>query len=109
MGSRTEARQSEHSRASREAGLQTPRQHRCRKRLSGEHGVVPKCGSRGKAWRLAHGSEEGLGDYLLHAYDDVVASSETARPKRNANAKEPYDFTLRKAQDGSLYSLADQK
>jgi thiol-disulfide isomerase/thioredoxin len=63
----------------------------------------------GNAWRLAHGSEEGLGDYLLHAYDDVVAASETARPKRNANAKEPYDFTLRKAQDGSLYSLADQK
>ncbi len=63
----------------------------------------------GNVWRLAHGSDQGLGDYLLHAYDDVVASSDAPKPKRNANAKEPYDFTLRKAQDGSAYSLAEQK
>jgi tetratricopeptide (TPR) repeat protein len=25
----------------------------------------------GNAWRLAHGSEEGLGDYLLHAYPTI--------------------------------------
>jgi thiol-disulfide isomerase/thioredoxin len=63
----------------------------------------------GNVWRLAHGSDQGLGDYLLHSYDDVVASSEAPKPKRNAGAKEPYDFTLRKAQDGSSYSLAEQK
>jgi thiol-disulfide isomerase/thioredoxin len=63
----------------------------------------------GNVWRLAHGSEEGLGDYLLHAYDDSVASANAPKPKRNAGAKDPYDFTLRKAQDGSPYSLADQK
>jgi thiol-disulfide isomerase/thioredoxin len=63
----------------------------------------------GNVWRLAHGSDQGLGDYLLHAYDEVVASSESPKPRRNANAKEPYDFTLRKAQDGSPYALADQK
>ena len=63
----------------------------------------------GNVWRLAHGSEEGLGDYLLHAYDDNVASADPPKPKRNANAKEPYDFTLRKAPDGSPYSLAEQK
>jgi thiol-disulfide isomerase/thioredoxin len=63
----------------------------------------------GNVWRLARGSEEGLGDYLLQAYDDNVASADPAKPKRNANAKEPYDFTLRKALDGSPYSLAEQK
>jgi thiol-disulfide isomerase/thioredoxin len=63
----------------------------------------------GNVWRLAHGSDQGLGDYLLHAYDDSVASADPQKPKRNANAKEPYDFTLRKALDGSRYALAEQK
>ncbi len=63
----------------------------------------------GNVWRLAHGSDQGLGDYLLHAYDDNVASADPLKAKRNANAKEPYDFTLRKALDGSPYSLAEQK
>lgn len=63
----------------------------------------------GNVWRLAHGSDQGLGDYLLSAYDGVVASSDAPKPKRNASAKEPYDFTLRKAQDGSPYLLSEQK
>jgi thiol-disulfide isomerase/thioredoxin len=63
----------------------------------------------GNVWRLAHGSDQGLGDYLLRAYDDVVASSDAPKPKRNDGAKEPLDFRLRKAPDGSPYSLADQK
>jgi thiol-disulfide isomerase/thioredoxin len=63
----------------------------------------------GNVWRLAHGSDQGLGDYLLHTYDDVVASADTPKPKRNAGAKEPYDFTLRIAPDGSPYSLVQQK
>jgi thiol-disulfide isomerase/thioredoxin len=63
----------------------------------------------GNVWRLAHGSDQGLGDYILHSYDEVVASAEAPKPKRNAGAKEPYDFTLRLAQDGSPYSLAQQK
>jgi thiol-disulfide isomerase/thioredoxin len=63
----------------------------------------------GNVWRLAHGSDQGLGDYTLHAYDEAVASAEAPKPKRNANAKEPFEFTLRKAQDGSPYALADQK
>ena len=60
----------------------------------------------GNVWRLAHGSDQGLGEYVLHAYDETVASAEAPKPKRNASAKEPYDFTLRMAQDGSPYSLA---
>lgn len=63
----------------------------------------------GNVWRLAHGSDQGLGDYLLQAYDEVSAASETPKPKRNAGAKEPYDFELRNARDGSPYSLAEQK
>jgi thiol-disulfide isomerase/thioredoxin len=63
----------------------------------------------GNVWRLAHGSDQGLGDYILHAYDEAVASAEAPKPKRNAGAKEPFDFTLRMAQDGSPYSLANQR
>jgi thiol-disulfide isomerase/thioredoxin len=63
----------------------------------------------GNVWRLAHGSDAGLGDALLGAYDDSFASSEPPKPRRNADAKEPYDFKLRNARDGSAYSLADQK
>ncbi|MGB9466089.1 MAG: thioredoxin domain-containing protein [Candidatus Acidiferrum sp.] len=63
----------------------------------------------GNVWRLAHGSDQGLGDFLLQAYDDTFASSVAPKPKRNARAKEPYDFILRKAQDGSPYPLAAQQ
>jgi thiol-disulfide isomerase/thioredoxin len=63
----------------------------------------------GNVWRLARGSDQGLGDYLLGTYDDVAASSDAPKPKRNANAKEPYDFTLRRALDGSPYLLSEQK
>lgn len=63
----------------------------------------------GNVWRLAHGSDQGLGDYLLHAYDEVAASSDPPKQARNADAKEPYDFKLRKALDGSSYSLAEEK
>src|SRR5271170_4672202 len=63
----------------------------------------------GNVWRLAHGSDQGLGDYILSSYDEVVTSSEAPKPKKNARAKEPYDFTLRKALDGSPFSVAEQK
>jgi thiol-disulfide isomerase/thioredoxin len=63
----------------------------------------------GNVWRLAHGSDQGLGDYILQAYDEAVTSAEAPKPKRNADAKEPYDFTLRKALDGSPFPLAEEK
>jgi thiol-disulfide isomerase/thioredoxin len=62
----------------------------------------------GNVWRLAHGSEDGLGDYLLRTYDDVVANG-TPKPPRNPGAKDPYDFTLRKVSDGSAVRFADAK
>jgi len=62
----------------------------------------------GNVWRLAHGSEAGLGDFLLATFDQVSSSS-APKPKRNATAKEPFDFTLRKAPNGIAYPLATQK
>lgn len=63
----------------------------------------------GNVWRLSHGSDDGLGDYLLHAFDQLAASSEPPKQARNAGAKEPFDFMLRKAPAGSPYPLVDQK
>jgi thiol-disulfide isomerase/thioredoxin len=63
----------------------------------------------GNVWRLAHGSEDGLGDYLLRNFDDTTAATAPARSSRNANAKEPYEFILRKVSDGSAVPLAATK
>jgi thiol-disulfide isomerase/thioredoxin len=63
----------------------------------------------GNVWRLAHGSEQGLGEFLLRAYDESIISSAPAKLNRNADAKEPFDFILRNARDGSSYSLAVQR
>jgi thiol-disulfide isomerase/thioredoxin len=63
----------------------------------------------GNVWRLAHGSEDGLGDYLLHAFDASTAAANPAKPARNPEGKEPYDFILRKVSDGSAVRLADTK
>jgi thiol-disulfide isomerase/thioredoxin len=62
----------------------------------------------GNVWRLAHGSDAGLGDFLLHTYDESIVA-QSSQPKRNAAAKEPYDFSLRNVGDGSPYLLASQK
>ena len=63
----------------------------------------------GNAWRLAHGSEEGLGDFLLKTLDDVTLSAATPRAKRNSGAKDAFEFVLRKAPDGSAFPVAPQK
>jgi thiol-disulfide isomerase/thioredoxin len=63
----------------------------------------------GNAWRLAHGSEDGLGEYLLRAFDETIASTAPARQTRNAEAKEPFDFVLRTVEDGKPVRLSDAK
>ena len=63
----------------------------------------------GNVWRLAHGSDDGLGEYLLRTYDEVSQSPIAAKPKKNADAREPADFTLRKAPEGTAFSLKDTK
>jgi thiol-disulfide isomerase/thioredoxin len=63
----------------------------------------------GNVWRQAHGSDAGLGDFLLRAFDE---SSRDARPaiiKRNAAAKTPFDFTLRNAETGAPFPLMPLK
>jgi thiol-disulfide isomerase/thioredoxin len=63
----------------------------------------------GNVWRLAHGSDDGLGEYLLRAYDDVSQASVVAKPRKNADAHEPADFMLRKAPEGTAFPLKDIK
>jgi len=63
----------------------------------------------GNVWRLAHGSDGGLGEYLLRIYDDVSQASVAAKPKKNADDHEPADFTLRKAPGGTPFPLKDMR
>jgi thiol-disulfide isomerase/thioredoxin len=63
----------------------------------------------GNAWRLAHGSDAGLGDFLLKTIDDVTASAAAPRVKRNAGAKDAFAFVLRHAPDGATYPMVAQK
>jgi thiol-disulfide isomerase/thioredoxin len=62
----------------------------------------------GNVWRLAHGSETGLGEYLLNTYDAVTKTS-LRRPGRNDGMKEVSDFTVRKAVNATAYPLRDTK
>ncbi|GAC1661076.1 MAG: hypothetical protein NVS9B4_12840 [Candidatus Acidiferrum sp.] len=60
----------------------------------------------GNNWRQAHGSDDGLGEYLLRSYDAVApAPVSGARPVRNGSAHDPYDFTVRTV-DGTPFPLA---
>ena len=63
----------------------------------------------GNVWRQAHGSEDGLGEFLLHNYDETVSATSGVRPKKNADAHQVYEFTVRKAPDGATYPLAGTK
>jgi thiol-disulfide isomerase/thioredoxin len=61
-------------------------------------------------WREVHGSDAGLGDAILSAYDwDAASSAEnsesTAPTTRNKNAKRFYDFVVRRM-DGTPLPLA---
>src|SRR6266436_3775936 len=62
----------------------------------------------GNAWRLAHGSEDGLGEYLLRTYDENAAAA-APKPARNMGLKEPSEFVLRRAPEGIPYALATTK
>jgi len=63
----------------------------------------------GNVWRLAHGSEDGLGDYLIHTFDELSAANAPAKAPRNQGLKNPIEFQVRKAKDGSNYSMAEGK
>src|SRR5712664_2727596 len=63
----------------------------------------------GNVWRLTHGSDAGLGEYLLLTFDEISQASLAAKPKKNADAREPSDFMLRKAPEGTAFPLKDTK
>lgn len=63
----------------------------------------------GNVWRRAHGSEEGLGEEVLQAYDRLEVPAENASPAaRNKNAKDTFAFVLRSL-DGTPLPLAPLK
>jgi hypothetical protein len=41
----------------------------------------------GNVWRLAHGSEDGLGEYLLRNYDELAQASAAPVVKKNASVR----------------------
>jgi len=63
----------------------------------------------GNVWRLSHGTEIGLGEYLLLTFDEVGLSFLAPKPRKNADAHEPADFVLRKAPGGDAYPLRGLK
>jgi len=63
----------------------------------------------GNVWRLAHGTDGGLGDYILRTYDEITATPGRAQAPRNVGAKDPYDFTLRRIGNGPPLVLAQQR
>lgn len=80
--------------------------------LAGSSGrIADRAGIRrklGNAWILLHGSEAGLGEFLLQTMDRLSADATRApRPPRNKDAKEPYDFVLRRANGADVVRLHD--
>jgi thiol-disulfide isomerase/thioredoxin len=63
----------------------------------------------GNVWRQAHGSDAGLGDFLLQAFDEVSRAAAPAAVRRNADARTPFDFTLRDAANGAPFPLQPLK
>jgi len=63
----------------------------------------------GNVWRLAHGTDDGLGDYLLRTYDELTTRPGASHAQKNAGAKDPFDFTLRRAGNGPPLVLAEKR
>ncbi|MBZ5528354.1 MAG: TlpA family protein disulfide reductase [Acidobacteriia bacterium] len=60
----------------------------------------------GNVWKQAHGSEDGLGAFLLNTYDALSAANRPAPEKRNPDAHDPYDFKLRRVAEGPPLDLS---
>src|SRR5713101_2888435 len=64
----------------------------------------------GNLWQLVHGSEAGLGERLLQAYDRLAVEPRPAESGRhNKGATAPFEFVLRRADDAAPVKLADWK
>jgi len=66
----------------------------------------------GNCWRQVHGSDKGLGEFVLATYDRLSADAKPAGANspsaKNKGAKEPYAFVLR-GLDGSAFPMAQLK
>ncbi|HEX4001492.1 MAG TPA: redoxin family protein [Candidatus Acidoferrales bacterium] len=65
----------------------------------------------GNVWRQVHGSDKGLGDAILAAYDRAYppqAETAVAPASRNKDAKDAFQFVVRRL-DGSLLPFAPLK
>jgi thiol-disulfide isomerase/thioredoxin len=59
----------------------------------------------GNVWRQVHGSDRGLGDAILAAYDSASSQPAGSAPNpatRNKNAKDAYEFVLRELDGGTM-------
>src|SRR5580704_1552296 len=63
----------------------------------------------GNVWRLSHGSDDGLGAYLLKTYDELNASPAKTTAAKNSGVTDPFDFTLRRVSDSSVLPLSSEK
>jgi len=64
----------------------------------------------GNVWRLAHGSDEGLGTFVLKTYDELNASPpKSAALMKNFGVTDPFGFTLRRVTDSSALPLSGEK
>jgi thiol-disulfide isomerase/thioredoxin len=81
---------------------------------SGPAGTVDRRDLRrklGNAWRLVHGSDQGLGDAILAAYDRAYpaqAGAAAGPMARNKDAKDAFEFVVRRL-DGSPFPLVPLK
>ena len=63
----------------------------------------------GNVWRAVHGSEQGLGEQILAAYDRLAAPpAAVSAASRNKDAKDTFAFVLRRL-DGTPMSLSTVK
>ena len=63
----------------------------------------------GNAWRLAHGNDAGLGDFLLNTIDEITATAAAPHERRNMGVKDTFSFVVRRAPDGTAYPIASHK
>ena len=64
----------------------------------------------GNVWRLAHGSDDGLGAFMLKTYDELNASPpKSAAVMKNFGVTDPFGFTLRRVSDNSALPLSAEK
>ncbi|MGB6544755.1 MAG: thioredoxin-like domain-containing protein [Candidatus Acidiferrales bacterium] len=64
----------------------------------------------GNLWRIQHGSDAGLGERLLQAYDeDATAVKPPATPVPNQGIKEPLDFVLSRPDGSAPFQMQSAK